>query len=201
MNNATAALLPSRTKDYAVLPKQEGRLVVGWVILIVIVIVAAFLIYVAMKPNAFRLERSTTINAPADRIFPLVNDFHNWTQWSPFEKLDPGLVRSYSGAESGVGAVYAYQGNNKVGAGQMEIKQSVPSSKVLASLDFEKPMVAHNFAEFTFKPSGSGTSVTWAMYGPAPFMSKLFTTFMSMDSMVGGQFDEGLANLKRVAES
>ena len=100
-----------------------------------------------------------------------------------------------------MGAVYAYEGNNKVGAGRMEIKESVPAAKVLSALDFSKPMVAHNFAEFTFRPEGGGTLVTWAMYGESPFMSKLFTTFISMDAIVGKQFDQGLANLKRVAES
>lgn len=173
----------------------------SWTILVIIVvIIAAFLIYVAMKPSSFRLERSTRVNAPPDRIFPLINDFHNWTQWSPFEGLDPNLQRTYSGPSSGVGSVYAYEGNNKVGAGRMEIKESVPNGKVLSALDFSKPMVAHNFAEFSFRPDGGGTVVTWAMYGPSPFMSKLFTTFFSMDSIVGKQFDQGLANLKRIAE-
>ncbi|MDR3470185.1 MAG: SRPBCC family protein [Devosia sp.] len=172
-----------------------------WTILIAIVaIIAAFLIYVAMKPNAFRLERSIVINAPAERIFPLVDNFHNWRQWSPFEGLDPNLKRSYSGPESGVGAVYAYEGNNRAGAGRMEIRESVAGGKVLASLDFSRPFVAHNFAEFTFRPSAGSTVVNWAMYGPSPFMSKLFTTFMSLDSMIGKHFDEGLANLKRVSE-
>lgn len=173
----------------------------AWTILIIIVIVvAAFLIFVAMKPGTFRLERSASINAAPDKIFPLINDFHNWTQWSPFEKLDPELQRSYSGAQSGKGAVYAYRGNNKVGSGSMEIKESVPSTKVMATLDFLKPFEAHNMAEFTLAPGSGGTVVTWAMFGPRPFVIKLMTTFVSMDNLVGKQFDEGLANLKRVAE-
>lgn len=172
----------------------------GWILLIVLILIAAFLIYVAMKPNSFRMERSARIAAPAERVFPFVNDFHLWTQWSPFEGLDPGMQRSFSGASSGVGSVYEYSGNNRVGAGRMEIRESVPNAKVLSSLDFSRPMVAHNFAEFTFRPEGGGTVVTWAMYGPSPFMSKLFTTFISMESIVGKQFDEGLANLKRVSE-
>ena len=174
----------------------------AWTILIIIVIVvAAFLIFVAMKPGTFRLERSASINAAPDKIFPLINDFHNWTQWSPFEKLDPDLQRSYSGAQSGKGAVYAYRGNNKVGSGSMEIKESVPSTKVMATLDFLKPFEAHNMAEFTLAPSAGATVVTWAMFGPRPFVIKLMTTFVSMDNLVGKQFDEGLANLKRVAEA
>lgn len=171
------------------------------VLLIIVVVVAAFLAFVAAKPNNFRLERRTSINAAPEKIFPLINDFHNWTQWSPFEKIDPNLQRTYSGAESGKGAVYAYSGNNKVGSGRMEITESVPSTKVLATLHFVKPFEAHNTAEFTLVPGAGATVVSWAMYGPSPFISKLMMTFMSMDGLVGKQFDEGLANLKRVAEA
>jgi carbon monoxide dehydrogenase subunit G len=170
------------------------------IVVIIVVLIAAVLVFAAMKPNAFRMERSTSINAPAEKIFPFINDFHNWTSWSPFEKLDPALKRSYSGAPSGQGAIYEYEGNNKVGAGRMEITESSPSSRVVSKLDFIKPMVAHNFAEFTLEPRGNTTVVTWAMYGASPYMAKLMTTFVSMDRLVGKQFDEGLANLKAVSE-
>jgi carbon monoxide dehydrogenase subunit G len=170
------------------------------IVVIIVVLIVAVLVYAAMKPNAFRMERSTSINAPAEKIFPFINDFHNWTSWSPFEKLDPALKRSYSGAPSGQGSIYEYEGNNKVGAGRMEITESSPSSRVVSKLDFIKPMVAHNFAEFTLEPRGNATVVTWAMYGASPYIAKLMTIFVSMDRLVGKQFDEGLANLKAASE-
>ncbi|MDB5562084.1 MAG: polyketide cyclase [Hyphomicrobiales bacterium] len=170
------------------------------IIIIIALLIAAVLIYAAARPAAFRMERSATINAPAEKIFPFINDFHKWAAWSPWEKLDPALQRSYAGPDSGRGAVYEYEGNNKVGAGRMEITDSTPASRVLTTLDFIRPMQAHNFAEFTLVPQGSATVVTWAMYGRSPYIAKLMTIFVSMDKLVGKQFDEGLANLKAVAE-
>jgi uncharacterized protein YndB with AHSA1/START domain len=170
------------------------------IIIIIALLIAAVLVYAATRPNAFRMERTATINAPAEKIFPLINDFHKWAAWSPWEKLDPALQRRYAGPESGKGAIYEYEGNNKVGAGRMEITDSTPASRVLTTLDFIRPMQAHNFAEFTLVPHGSATVVTWAMYGRSPYMAKLMTIFVSMDKLVGKQFDEGLANLKAVAE-
>jgi hypothetical protein len=168
--------------------------------IVVVVLIATVLIHAAAKPNNFRLQRPTSIKAAPEKIFPLIDDFHNWTVWSPWENIDPALKRSYSSPASGKGAVYAYEGNNKVGAGRMEIIESAPPSKVLIKLDFIKPFKANNMAEFTLQPAGDLTNVTWAMYGPSPYLVKLMTTFFSMEKMVGAQFEEGLAKLKAVAE-
>jgi len=143
---------------------------------------------------------SIAIAAPPEKIFPLIADFHEWTKWSPFENLDADLKRGYAGAEKGVGAVYTWDGK-KSGAGRMEILEAPPSSKVRIQLDFSKPMTAHNVAEFTIVPQGEGSStVTWAMFGPQPFAAKAMSTVMSMDKMVGPQFEAGLASMKKAAE-
>jgi uncharacterized protein YndB with AHSA1/START domain len=176
--------------------------VVETIFIVVVLLIIAVGIYAATRPNRFRLERSMMIDAPPETIFPLIADFQQWPQWSPWEGLDPDLRRTYSGAAHGVGAIYEYEGNNKVGAGRMEIVEATPYSRVTAKLDFLKPIVAHNIAEWTLAPEGRGgrTKVTWAMHGPQNFVSKLMGLFMSVDRMVGGQFEKGLANLKRVAE-
>jgi uncharacterized protein YndB with AHSA1/START domain len=168
--------------------------------LIVLAAIAALLIYAATRPDTFRLERSTMIEAPPEKVFALVDNFHDWAKWSPWENLDPALKRTYGGPDAGRGTRYAWEGNNKVGSGGMEITESVPSAKIVVKLDFLKPFEAHNTAEFTFTPKDNGTAVTWAMYGPCPFISKLMQIFCSMDKMVGGQFEQGLANLKAAAE-
>jgi uncharacterized protein YndB with AHSA1/START domain len=164
------------------------------------IIIAIVLILAAGKPNTFRVERAATLNAPADKIFPLIADFHQWLNWSPWEGRDPALKRTYSGAERGKGAVYAWEGNKNVGSGRMEILDANQPSKIVIKLDFLKPFEAHNTAEFTMLPQGSATNVTWVMHGPAPFMSKLMQVFMSMDRMIGRDFETGLANLKAVSE-
>ena len=171
-----------------------------WIALVAILILA-FLAYAASRPDQFRVERRTRINATPDRIFPLLNDFKRWSVWSPWEKLDPNLTRRHSGAESGPGAVYEWEGNKKVGKGRMEIRKAVPPSNVVITLDFIEPWAAHNTAEFTLTPSASATDVIWAMYGPNLFMTKLTSVFMSMDKMVGKDFERGLANLKQAAEA
>ncbi len=168
---------------------------------VVAAIVAVILVIAATRPDSFRVERSISIKAPAERIFPYIDDFHQWTAWSPWEKIDPALKRTYSGAPSGKGTIYAWEGNSKVGSGRMEIRESSPPGKILINLDFMKPMEAHNIAEFTLVPKGDTTDVTWAMYGPSPYLSKVMQTFFSMDKMVGGSFAEGLANLKAAAEA
>jgi uncharacterized protein YndB with AHSA1/START domain len=166
----------------------------------VVVLVAALLAYAAARPDSFRLERSATIQAPPEKVFALVNDFRLWTAWSPWENIDPALKRSYSGAASGVGTAYAWEGNKDVGAGRMEITEAAPGAKIVIRLDFLEPFEAHNTTEFTFAKQGEATTVTWAMYGPSPLMAKLMGIFFSMDRMVGGQFEQGLAKLKAVAE-
>jgi len=171
------------------------------VLLVVAVVIAAVLIYAATRPDSFRIERSASIQAPPEKIFPHVNDYRAWTAWSPWERIDPALKRSYSGPPSGKGAAYAWEGNKNVGSGSMEITESVAPSKIAMRLDFLKPFEAHNTTEFTFVPQGGATTVHWAMHGPSPFVSKLMGIFFNMDRMVGGQFEQGLANLKAIAEA
>jgi uncharacterized protein YndB with AHSA1/START domain len=166
----------------------------------VVVLIAALLGVAATKPNAFRVQRAATIKASPERIFPFINDFHTWNSWSPWEKIDPAMQRTYSGVASGAGAIYEWEGTNKVGKGRMEITSTVPPSKVIIKLDFLKPMEGHNTAEFTLEPHGDSTNVTWAMYGPSQFASKVFQVFVSMDKMIGKSFEIGLANLKALAE-
>ena len=166
----------------------------------VAVVVAAVLGFAMTKPDSFRVQRTMKIKAPPEKIFPLINDFHSWSSWSPWEKLDPAMRRTNSGAAMGQGAVYEWEGNAKVGKGRMEITEVSPPTKVTVKLDFLKPIEGHNIAEFTLEPQGDSTSVTWVMRGPAPFLSKVIQVFISMDSMIGKEFETGLGNLKSIAE-
>jgi uncharacterized protein YndB with AHSA1/START domain len=170
------------------------------ILIVVVVLIAAVLGLAATKPNAFRVERAATIKAPPAKVYALIDDFHQWSQWSPWEKLDPELKRTFSGPNSGKGAVYEWTGNSKVGAGRMEITEPTPPNKILIKLDFIKPFEGHNIAEFTLQPQGDSTQLNWAMYGPTPFVSKLMQVFMSMDKLIGKDFEAGLANLKAAAE-
>lgn len=170
------------------------------ILIILLAIVAAVLLYAATRPNDFVVGRSARIKAPAEAIFPLINDFRRWPSWSPYEKLDPEMKRTLSGAEIGKGAAYAWQGNSKAGVGRMEITNSVPSSLVALKLDFEKPFRANNTVDFTLTPSGEDTTVTWAMRGGRPFIAKLMGLFMNFDTLIGRDFEAGLANLKRAVE-
>src|SRR5262249_36623789 len=163
-------------------------------------LVAALLIFAATKPDTFRVERTTTVNAPPQKIFPLINDFHNWSSWSPYEKLDPAMKRTYSGAPNGKGAVYEWDGNRNVGKGRMEIIDTAPPSEIKIKLDFIQPFEGHNVAEFTLTPNADSTNVTWTMHGPNSFLGKLMSVFFSVEGMVGNDFETGLANLKAVAE-
>lgn len=168
--------------------------------LAVVVLVAAVLLFAATRPDSFRVQRSTSIKAPAEKIFPLIADFHAWGAWSPWEKLDPTMKRTHSGAPSGKGAVYAWDGNNEVGAGRMEIAEVSAPSRLTIKLDFSRPMEGHNTAEFTLVPKGDASELTWAMFGPNPYLSKLIGLFLDMDKMIGKDFEAGLANLKALAE-
>ena len=152
-----------------------------------------------LNADTFRVERSIVVEAPAGAIFPHIDDFHAWAAWSPYEKMDPNLAKTYSGPARGQGATYAWVGR-KAGSGRMEIVQSEAPSKIVIRLDFIKPMTAHNTAEFTLQPQGPGTKVTWAMHGPNTLMSKVMGLFLSMDKLVGPQFEAGLAALKALAE-
>jgi uncharacterized protein YndB with AHSA1/START domain len=162
--------------------------------------IAIILILAATKPDRFSVQRATTVKAPPEKIFSLINDFHQWGAWSPYESKDPAMKRSYSGAASGEGAVYAWEGNKNVGSGRMEILDSSAPSKIVIKLDFFTPFEAHNTAEFTMLPQGDATNVTWLMHGPLPFMGKIMHVFINMDRMVGKDFEIGLANLKRLTE-
>ena len=167
--------------------------------IVVVILLAIVLGLAAAKPDNFRVQRSASIKAPPEKIFPYLDDFHRWDAWSPWEKMDPAMKRTYSGPEKGKGSVYAWEGNDKVGKGRMEMLESSPS-RVFIKLDFLSPFEAHNTAEFTLEPQGDSTKVTWTMDGPAPFISKLMQVFCSMDSLVGKDFETGLANLKAAAE-
>ena len=164
------------------------------------VVLAGILAFAVTRPDSFRIERSATIKAPPEKIFDQVNDLKSWTAWSPWEKIDPALKRTYSGSQGGKGAAYAWEGNNDVGSGRMEITDAVPAAKITIKLDFLKPFEAHNTSEFAFTRQGDSTTVTWAMFGPSPYVSKLMGIFFNMDRMVGGQFEQGLANLKSITE-
>jgi uncharacterized protein YndB with AHSA1/START domain len=168
--------------------------------IILAVAIAAILILASTKPDTFSIERSAVINAPAERIFSVLNDFHQWGGWSPWENKDPDMKRTYGGPERGRGAVYGWEGDKNVGTGRMEILEANTPSKLVIKLDFFKPFEAHNTAEFTMLPQGNATNVHWVMHGPATFMSKVMTVFVNFDKMVGKDFEQGLANLKTLTE-
>jgi uncharacterized protein YndB with AHSA1/START domain len=169
------------------------------IILIVAVLIAAVLVIAAMKPSTFHLERSIVIKAAPEKIFPLVNDFHNWNAWQPQDK-GASIQRSYSGAASGVGAVSEWQGSGSAGQGRMQITESVPNSKVSVAVDFVKPFQAHNINVFTLEPAANSTKVNWSFDGTNVFVLKLMSVFVSMDRIIGNHFETGLQNLKAVAE-
>jgi hypothetical protein len=171
-----------------------------WLLWIVIAAVVIVIGLALMKPGDFRVARSAHINAAPDKILSLLDDFHQWPSWSPWEKMDPELSRTHSGAQSGVGAVYSWSGNKKVGQGRMEITDVTPS-QVDIDLEFIAPWKARNKTVFKLTPENGGTAVNWIMTGKSPFMFKLMGLFMNIDKMVGKDFEQGLANLKSIAES
>ncbi len=170
---------------------------IGAVMITAIVLV---LIIAMTRPNHFRVERSLDIAAPAEKIFPYLDDLKQQRFWSPWDQKDPGMKRIYSGAERGVGAAYEWDGNREIGAGRQEITHVVPNEKVAGTLDFYRPMKAKNRLEFLLRPAAGGTSVTWAVFGPMPFLSKVMSIFVSMDKMIGNEFEKGLLQLKVLAE-
>jgi uncharacterized protein YndB with AHSA1/START domain len=174
--------------------------VLGIVAVVLAVAVAALLVYAATKPDEFRVQRSVTIKAPADRIFVRIVDLRGWAAWSPYEAKDPAMKRTFSGAASGRGAIYEWDGNKNVGTGRMEILEASAPSKIVIKLDFLKPFEAHNTAEFTLVPQGDSTAVTWSMYGPSAYLHKVMQTLMDMDKMVGTDFAVGLQSLKALTE-
>jgi uncharacterized protein YndB with AHSA1/START domain len=180
-------------------------IVVGVVLVVGIVVVLAL---AATKPDAFSVQRATNIKAPPEKIFALINDLHGWAAWSPYEKKDPAMKRTFSGAPSGKGAIYEWDGDKNVGKGRMEITDTSPPSTIVIKLDFISPFEGHNVAEFTMDPkvdpkggaTSADTNVSWAMRGPAPFVSKVMQVFVNLDRMIGKDFEEGLGNLKALAE-
>lgn len=162
-------------------------------------LIAGVLVFAATKPDTFHFERTATINASPERIEPLLTDFRAWSQWSPWEKLDPQMKRTYSGPARGKGAVYEWSGDSSVGAGRMEILGASPT-QVDIKLDFLEPMATTNMTKFSLNPGSNATNVVWSMDGPMPYMSKLMTVFVSMDSLLSKDFEQGLADLKAAAE-
>ncbi|CAN5277270.1 K(+)-transporting ATPase subunit F [soil metagenome] len=162
-------------------------------------LILSLLVIASSRPNIMHVERKTTIKAGPENILPLILDFHRWTAWSPYEKLDPAMKKTYSGAAEGVGAVYQWVGNAKAGEGRMEIIKADPG-QVSIKLDFIKPFEGHNIAAFNLTPTGAGTDVVWSMDGPSPFMAKVMGLFINMDAMIGNDFEKGLADMKAAAE-
>jgi hypothetical protein len=171
-----------------------------WIALGVIALaVLAVLAIAATKPNELRIERSARINASPERIFPHINDFSRWVNWSPYESLDPDMRKTFTGASAGKGAIYEWDGNAKAGKGRMEILHSSPT-RIDIKLDFERPFKANNTAAFALAPNGTSTNVTWSIHGPQPLMSRVMGVFVNMDQLIGRDFERGLQNLKSVAE-
>jgi hypothetical protein len=169
------------------------KILIGLAVLIVIFVGIVF-----TRPDTFHVERSATMPAPPAAIYPLINDFHRWSEWSPWDKLDPAMKKDYEGT-SGVGAKYHWVGNDKVGEGRMTITDTQPSDKVVIQLEFMKPFEATNVTTFTLLPSAVGTQVRWAMDGPQNFMAKAFSLFMNMDQMIGKDFESGLSALSALS--
>lgn len=172
-------------------------IVLGLLVAIILIV----LVLASMKPDNFRIARSIAVNAPPEKIYALIEDFHRWTEWSPWEKLDPELKRTYRGAAHGNGAIYEWDSKtSKAGAGRMTITGTQPPNKVTLLLEFLRPFQATNSAVFTMEPQGSTTNVSWSMTGSSPFMVKIMHVFMNMDAMVGKDFDAGLTAIKAIAE-
>jgi len=168
---------------------------IGAAVLIVLLLLGA-----ALKAPTFRVQRSIRIAAPPERVYPLVADFRRWRAWSPWEELDPDLRRVYGGAEEGRGATYAWDGNKQAGAGRMEITEAAPPYAVGIDLRFTRPFPAHNAIELRLTPEAGSTETTWTMHGDHPYLMRLMTMFFSMDKLVGGDFEKGLARLKAEVE-
>ena len=161
---------------------------------------AGIVAYAATRPDSFSVQRSASIKAPPEAIFPLIASLRRMNTWNPFVEPDPAIKIEYIGPDSGKGAIHTWKGNSQVGEGRIEITDAVEPSRVGMKLDMVKPMAAHNTVEFSLLPSGDATTVTWAMSGQQPLIGKVMSLFIDCDKMIGGQFDKGLANLKAIAE-
>ena len=171
------------------------------ILIALLAIIAIFLIVVALQPSEFHVERTATMAAPPATVFDQVNDFHKWDAWSPWAKLDPNAKITFEGPPSGTGTIMTWAGNNEVGEGRMTLTESRPNDLIRIRLDFLKPFRGTSLAEFTFKPEGDRTVVTWSMTGQNNFMAKAVHLFMDMDKMIGGNFEKGLAQMKAVVEA
>ena len=173
------------------------------VTLAIVVVVTAIFLFADSKPNVIQVTRSITIQEPAEKIFPLIDDFHQWPRWAPQDKEDPTMTRIYSGEESGIGAISDWQARGNAGKGRMTITESTAPNKVVVTVDFVRPFVAHNINEFVLQPGepGTSTTVTWTMSGRNMFFMKLMGVFVNMDNMLGKHFESGLQNLKILSES
>lgn len=165
------------------------------------VVLACFLLFVATRPSQYQVSRSLVIGAPPAAVFPHVNTLKNWEAWNPWGRIDPHMKLTYDGPPSGPGASYAWVGNRQVGEGKATIVENQPDQSVRFKLEFFKPMAGVSDTLFTFKPQGGQTEVTWAMTGTNNFVAKAFCLFMNMDRMIGGQFEKGLADMKRAVET
>jgi len=169
------------------------------IVIAIVVIIIAILIFASTKPDTIHVERSVNIKAPPEKIFPLINDFHQWDLWTPFNK-DPAMKKTYSGSASGKGAVYAWAGNKEVGSGDVTIMETMPPNKLVMSLHMITPFEGRNVATFTISPAGDSTKVTWSLDDKHKLLVKVMGLFMNLEKMIGGNFEVGLAKMKTVAE-
>lgn len=174
--------------------------VVFAVLALIAVAVIALLLYASTRPSEFRVTRSQKMSAPPGAIFAQLNDLKKWAAWSPWDQMDPAMKKTYEGAESGEGATYAWAGNKNVGEGKMTIIESKPNESLTIKLEFYKPMAGVSTAQFDLTPDGDGTNVTWSMDGTNNFVAKVVCLFMDMDKMIGGNFEQGLTQLKAIVE-
>lgn len=170
------------------------------IVLAIAAVIAAIVLYASTRPSHFEYSRATTVSASAAAIYALVNDFSKWPSWSPWEKYDPNMKKATSPNPIGVGAWSTWSGNSQAGEGKSEIVQSVTNELIMIRLDMLKPMKATNAVEFRFEPFGQDTKVTWTMRGENNLIGKIFSVFVDCEKMVGKDFEEGLSNLKRLAE-
>ncbi len=173
---------------------QKIALAIGCIIVLILGVAA-------MQPDDYKITRSLVIAAPPSDVFAQINDFHKWAAWSPWEKKDLNMKKTFSGPAEGVGTIYDWSGNSDVGEGRMTLTASQPAEKIAIKMEFKKPFEDTGTAEFLFKPEGAGTNVSWSMAGKYNFISKVVCLFMSMDKMIGGDFEQGLSQLKTVVEA
>ena len=169
-------------------------------LLVIALAIGGVLILAALRPDTFRVQRTTLVQAPPERIHPLINDLRRFNAWNPYEKKDPNVVGAYTGPASGPGASYAFTGNKDVGKGAISITSAEPDV-VRMRLTMLEPFECDNRVEFRLEPNGQGTNVTWALEGPVPYVAKIVHLFLDMDKMVGRDFESGLAGLKKLAEA